>query len=63
MLERGYARGGGSVFASGRNGKPFRYSGRPCCHASQNAAALERRDNVAESGHAFAMLKRGYSQT
>jgi hypothetical protein len=26
-----------------------------------NAAALERSDNVANSGHAFAMLKRGYT--
>ena len=27
----------------------------------RNVAALERSDNVAESGHAFAVLKRGYT--
>jgi len=26
----------------------------------RNVAALERSDNVADSGHAFAVLKRGY---
>ena len=29
---------------------------------SLNVAALERSDNVADSGHAFAMLKRGYTR-
>ena len=62
VLKRGYTQGGGSAFASVRNGKPFRYSGRPCRHAHRNVAALERRDNVAESGHAFAVLKRGNIQ-
>jgi hypothetical protein len=28
---------------------------------SWNVAALERSDNVADNGHAFAMLKRGYT--
>jgi len=28
----------------------------------QNVAALERSDNVAERGHAFAGLKRGYTR-
>ena len=28
-----------------------------------NVAALERSDNVADSDHAFALLKRGYSRS
>jgi len=52
----------GSAFASARNGKPFRHSGRPARRVSRNVAALERSDNVADRGHAFALLKRGYTR-
>ena len=31
------------------------------CEGSPNVAALERSDNVADRGHAFAELKRGYT--
>jgi len=53
----------GSAFASARNGKPFRHSGRPVRRVSRNVAALEQSDNVADRGHAFAVLKRGYTPT
>ena len=52
----------GSAFASARNGKPFRHSGRPVRRVSRNVAALEQSDNVADRGHAFATLKRGYTR-
>ena len=59
-----FSRGTGS-HSSASAGFPATRSQRrevPFRCASWNVAALERSDNVADRDHAFAMLKRGYTQ-
>ena len=55
-------RSSGTASRSARKRKRFGYYARVNLCRTLKVAALERSDNVADSDHAFAVLKRGYTR-